>query len=53
MGVAETRGPIEAGHFLGDLYPRRLASVPPTYYFHEPRYRLQVFKIYEVNGTVN
>ena len=53
MGVAETRSPIEAGHFLAYLYPRRLASVPPSYYFHNPWYRLQVFNVYEVDGTVN
>ena len=53
MAVAQTGGRIEAGHLLGYLHTSRLASVRWHYYFHEPRYRLQVFKIYEVDGMVN
>ena len=53
MVVAQTGGRIEARQLLGYLHPRRPASIRPRYYFHEPRYEVQMFKVYEVDGTDN
>ena len=53
MAVKQTGGRIEAGHLLGYLHPRRPASIRPRYYFHDPRYGVQMFKVYEADGTVN
>ena len=53
MAVAQTVGRIEAAPVFGYLHPRRLASVRPRSYFNEPLYGLRVFKVYEVDGTVD
>ena len=53
MVVAQTGGQIEARHLLGYLHLRRPASIRPCYYFLKPRYGVQMFKVYEVDGTVN